>query len=160
VPSHDITREPLQFLRGSFSITASVRFIRCSLNIKLTTFCSGPVFCKFSEILSLVLSFLTRTLKSFLFFFSVGEPHTLLLFLSAYPGRTFPPQCVSFLSSFVCILACLFPPQEGSGPVMFLLSEETRVSLGLQENCTLWYFGLTIFCLLSQTLHASIHGGS
>jgi hypothetical protein len=33
------------------------------------------------------------------------------------------PRCVSFLSSFMCILSCLSPPQEGSGPVLFLLSE-------------------------------------
>jgi hypothetical protein len=44
VPSHDIPREILQFLRDYFSITASARFIRCSLNIKLVTFRSGQVF--------------------------------------------------------------------------------------------------------------------
>jgi hypothetical protein len=57
-------------------------------------------------------------------------------------------------------LALPFFPPGGSGPVMFLLSDGIQVSLGLQENCTLWYFGLTVFCLLSQTLHASIHGVS
>jgi hypothetical protein len=115
VPSHDITRELLQFLRGSFSVTASARFIRCSLSIKLVTFCSGHVFCKFSEILSLVLSSNQNNLI-FQFFFSAGEPHMLFLFLSAYLGHTPLPVCL-LLVSFVCILACLFPPQEGSGPV-------------------------------------------
>jgi hypothetical protein len=118
-----------------------LRFIRCSLNIKLVTFYSGHVFYKFSEILSLVLS-----------------PEHLKLLLSWRASVSSSFSLISVLSSLQAL--SIFPPEGGSGPVLFLLSEETRVSLGLQENCTLWYFGLTVFCLLSQTLHASIHGGS
>jgi hypothetical protein len=154
VPSHDITRELLQFLRDSFSVTASARFIRCSLSIKLTTFCSGHVFCKFSEILSLVLSSNQNNLSSFQFFFSAGEPHTLFLFSLCISRSHIPLPGALFLHTFFLLrkvldLSCSF------------CQKETRVSLGLQEKLApLWYFGLTVFCLLSQTLHASIHWGS
>jgi hypothetical protein len=36
---------------------------------------------------------------------------------------THSSQCVSFLSSFMCIISVLSPTQEGFGAVMFLLLE-------------------------------------
>jgi hypothetical protein len=94
MPSHDITRELLQFLRDSFSITTSARFIKCSLNIKLMTFCSGHVFWGFSPLfnqrnlifsfflagdLMCTLPFLNGLLLLFL--------HTLLHAFFPSPGR-------------------------------------------------------------------------
>jgi hypothetical protein len=91
MPSHYFTKELLQFLRGSFSITTSARFIRCSLSINLVTFLLGLVFCKFSEIFSLILSSNQNNLI-FQFFFSAGEPRALFLFLSTYLSHTPPPD--------------------------------------------------------------------
>jgi hypothetical protein len=90
----------------------------------------------------------------FQFFFSTREPHALFFFLN---GPT-THSCVSSFVFLLCILAHI--PQEGSGLSYSFLSEGTRVNLGLQEDCTLSYFMLTVFCLLSQALHASIHWGS
>jgi hypothetical protein len=170
VPSHDITRELLQFLRDSlFSAIphrlslslSSARFIRCSLSIKLVIFCSGHVFCKFSEILSLVLSSNQNNLSSFQFFFSAGEPHMLFLFSSAYLGRAFP-SWVCLLLVFLRVYSCM--PFSSSGRFWTCHVPSVRRKLGsvwaCRKNCPLWYFGLTVFCLPSQTLHASIHWGS
>jgi hypothetical protein len=144
----------------SLSVTASVRFIRCSLNIKLVIFCSGHVFCKFSEILSLVLSSNQNNLSSFQFFFSAGEPHTLFLFSSAYLGHAFPSVCL--LLVFLHVYSCM--PFSSSGRFWTCHVPSVRRKLGsvwaCRKNCPLWYFGLTVFCLPSQTLHASIHWGS
>jgi hypothetical protein len=168
VPSHDITRELLQFLRKSCNLLpqtlslsqSSVRFIRCSLSIKLTIFCSGHVFYKFSEIF-LLFSPVTKTTYQASSSSSHLRASRALLFLSAYLGRTFPPMGLSpsclpscvFLHTFFLLrkvldLSCSF------------CQKETRSVWACRKNCTLWYFGLTVFCLLSQTLHASIHGGS
>jgi hypothetical protein len=61
------------------------------------------------------------------------------------------PSLVCLFLLCLCVYSCMpfFPPQEGSGPVLFLLSKETRVKKGRQENCTLCYFERTIFFLLS-----------
>jgi hypothetical protein len=55
----------MPILNDHFSFTSSARFIRFFLNIKLVTFCSGPVLCILSKIyLSVMAS--TRFIKCFI----------------------------------------------------------------------------------------------
>jgi hypothetical protein len=138
----------------------SARFIICSIHIKLGTFFSGPIFYNFSEILSILLS-TNKNILIFQFLFLVWiSSNSLPLYLYISSGHTPPSRCVSFLS----LLHVFLPAFLLLGKVLDLsfsfYQKKTRVIPSLQENYTLWYFGLAFLCLLSQTLHASIHGGS
>jgi hypothetical protein len=159
MPSHDITRELLQFIRDPFSVTTPTRFIGCSLSIKVATFCSCHVFCKLSEILSLILCFLPEQLNP-LVLLQIPRASPILPFLSAYLGRT-PSSGHGLLLIYFRMYSCT--PFSSPGRFWTCLVPSVRRNSGQYGpvgNCTLWYFRMTIFCLLSWTLHASIHWGS
>jgi hypothetical protein len=135
VPSHDITRELLQFLRDSLSLChrdSSAGLSDAPSASSSRIFCSGHVFCKFSEILSLVLSSNQNNLSSFQFFFSAGEPHTLPLFF-CISGSHIPLVCLLLVFLHVFLHAFLLLRKVLDLSCSFC-QKETRVSLGLQEK--------------------------
>jgi hypothetical protein len=130
VPSHDITREIYAISqRSSLFHNKPVRFIRCFLNIKLMVFLLSSAYPR--SCVPLCACALVWCLSGL-----SAEPHTL------FPSRVSSP-CLYFLYIF---------SQDGSPPIMFLLSEGNLGQPGLPDPVVLQ-------ADILQSDHASIHGG-
>jgi hypothetical protein len=122
VPSHDITRELSQFLRDSFSVSASAQVL-FSANSQRSLLCHG---------LGEVYQMLTQ-----------HQAHGLL-FIISLESSACSPLCLSMF--FLVSIFCISFPRMVLDLSCSFCQKGTQVSLVCQ---TLRYFGLTFF---SQTM--------